>query len=120
MKVRTDYPYQTLTLRRPSCEEPALHLWAAYVPADKDQRTTQSFGLLAVTKPKIPWLITFLLPAMRYFTERIFSEDRMAVEAEQRAYDLQGADWNQEVFPVILDLRALLMRHGVPCSSPAT
>jgi phenylpropionate dioxygenase-like ring-hydroxylating dioxygenase large terminal subunit len=118
MKVRTDYPYQTLTLRRPSSDEPALHLWTAYVPSDKDQRVTQSFGLLAVKKPKIPWLITFLQPAMRYFTERVFSEDRMAVEAEQRAYDLQQADWNQEVFPVILDLRALLIRHGVPLNNP--
>jgi len=37
----------------------------------------------------------------------------MAVEAEQRAYETQGGDWNQEIFPVILDLRELLMKHGV-------
>jgi renierapurpurin 18,18'-hydroxylase len=30
----------------------------------------------------------------------------------QAAHDLQGADWNQEVFPVIHDLRALLTSCG--------
>lgn len=119
MTVRTEYPYQTLTLRRPTSDEPALHLWAAYVPGDKDQRTNQSFGLLAIKKPNIPLAITLLLPAMRYFTERVFTEDRLAVEAEQRAYDLQQADWNQEVFPVILDLRDLLTRGGIPLDGPA-
>jgi hypothetical protein len=45
----------------------------------------------------------------------------MAVEAEQRAYETQGGDWNQEIFPVIIDLRELLMKHGVdqPRRSPA-
>jgi hypothetical protein len=31
---------------------------------------------------------------------------------EQAAYDAQGADWNQEVFPAIRDLRDLLARNG--------
>ena len=38
----------------------------------------------------------------------------MAVEAEQRAYDLQQRDGNQEINPVILDLRDVLRRNGVP------
>jgi hypothetical protein len=44
----------------------------------------------------------------------VFTEDRAAVEIEQRAYDLQRADWNQEVNPVIIALRDLLVRSGVP------
>jgi renierapurpurin 18,18'-hydroxylase len=31
----------------------------------------------------------------------VFAEDRTAVEAEQRAWDEQGEDWNREVFPLI-------------------
>ena len=31
---------------------------------------------------------------------------------EQAAYDAQGADWNQEVFPPIRDLRDLLAKNG--------
>ena len=46
------------------------------------------------------------------FTERIFAEDRKIVEMEQAAHDRQGADLNQEVFPPIIDLRALLMSCG--------
>jgi hypothetical protein len=45
-------------------------------------------------------------------TERIFAEDREIVEMEQAAYDEQGGDWNQEVFPAIRDLRALLAANG--------
>ena len=33
---------------------------------------------------------------------------------EQRAHDSQGSDWNQEVFPPIRDLRALLAANGMP------
>ena len=40
--------------------------------------------------------------------------DRMAVEAEQRAWDEQGADWNRELFPPIIDVRSVLRRNGVP------
>jgi hypothetical protein len=38
----------------------------------------------------------------------------MAVEAEQRAWDEQGADWNAEVSPVLLELRKVLAENGVP------
>jgi len=48
------------------------------------------------------------------FTEAIFKQDRRIVELEQKAYDSQGGDWNQEIFPVILGLRELLMNQGVP------
>ena len=40
----------------------------------------------------------------------------MAVEAEQRAWDDQGQDRNNEVFPVILDVRRVLRSNGVPVS----
>jgi renierapurpurin 18,18'-hydroxylase len=38
----------------------------------------------------------------------------MAVEAEQHAWDEQGEDWNQEVFPLILDVRGVLRANGIP------
>ena len=38
-------------------------------------------------------------PFVTWFTENIFREDKEIVEYEQRAYDAQGADWNNEVFP---------------------
>jgi hypothetical protein len=53
-----------------------------------------------------------LWPLLVWFTERIFKEDRLIVEAEQAAHDAQGADWNQEVFPVIQRLRTLLRQRG--------
>ena len=63
------------------------------------------------------WTDRFLV----FFTERIFREDRLIVEQEQAAHDAQGADWNQEVFPPILDLRALLAARGVPLApAPAS
>lgn len=111
--IRTRYPYQMLWMRRPSRETSPLELWVAYVPCDKAQRRTRSFGLLMIRKPKIPGLLSLGWPLMRLFTEKVFAQDRMAVEREQRAYDQQGGDWNREVFPAILELRALLMRSGV-------
>jgi renierapurpurin 18,18'-hydroxylase len=36
------------------------------------------------------------------------------VEREQAAWDAQGGDWNNEVFPAIKDLRGLLARNGAP------
>src|SRR5262249_35276870 len=57
---------------------------------------------------------------IRRFAESVFAEDRMAVETEQRAYDLQRGDWNQEVNPVIIALRDLLGRSGVPLGGSAT
>ncbi|MGK7874285.1 MAG: hypothetical protein AB4426_13530 [Xenococcaceae cyanobacterium] len=114
MTIRTEYPYQTLNLCGANSDVPALKLWVAYVPVDREQKVLHSFGILMIRKPKIPGLIYLLWPFMRYFTEVIFTEDKMAVEAEQRAYDLQGADWNQEVFPLIINVRELLTKRGIP------
>ena len=51
-------------------------------------------------------------PFLVMFTERIFREDRAIVELEQAAFDAQGRDGNQEIFPVIVALRGLLRRCG--------
>jgi hypothetical protein len=53
-------------------------------------------------------------PMLSWFTNRVFKEDCEIVEMEQRAYDGQGADWNQEVFPAIRELRRLLAANGQP------
>jgi hypothetical protein len=120
MTIRTQYPYQTLSIRRGGSEEPAFNLWAAYVPYDREQRSHISVGMLMVEKPRIPGLVHVVWPLIRRFAESVFAEDRMAVETEQRAYDLQRADWNQEVNPVIIALRALLVRRGVPLGRSET
>ena len=70
--------------------------------------------MIMIEKPPIPGLIHLLWPFITWFTDGIFREDRWIVELEQKAHDEQGADWNQEIFPAILDLRALLVRGGVP------
>jgi phenylpropionate dioxygenase-like ring-hydroxylating dioxygenase large terminal subunit len=114
MTIRTQYPYQTLSIRRGDSQDPAFNLWAAYVPHDAEQRTNLSVGMLLIQKPAIPGLIHLIWPFIRRFAEAVFTEDRMAVEAEQRAHDQQHADWNQEVNPVILAVRDLLVRRGVP------
>ena len=114
MTIRTQYPYQTLSIRRGGSEDPAFNLWAAYVPHDREQRSHVSVGMLMIEKPPIPGLIHVVWPLIRRFAESVFTEDRAAVETEQRAYDLQRADWNQEVNPVIIALRDLLVRSGVP------
>jgi hypothetical protein len=87
---------------------------AAYVLEDAEQRTCHAFGLLMIEKPGIPGLLQVAWPFIRRFTERVFAEDRMAVEAEQRAWDEQGEDRNHEVFPLILDVREVLRANGVP------
>ncbi|WP_338490998.1 aromatic ring-hydroxylating dioxygenase subunit alpha [Streptomyces sp. SJL17-4] len=112
--IRTEYPYQTLQAIPDGAELPAFSLWAAYVPEDAEQRTNHAYGLLMIAKPPIPGVIHLAWPLIRRFTERVFAQDRMAVEAEQRAWDEQGEDWNQEVFPLILDLRDVLRTNGVP------
>jgi phenylpropionate dioxygenase-like ring-hydroxylating dioxygenase large terminal subunit len=119
MTVSTQYPYQVLTLRRPAATEPVVSLWSAYVPVDAEQRRNQTFGLLSIRKPKLAALMTAFKPVIRYFTEAVFAEDRFAVEAEQRAHDLQGADWNQEILPFIFELRNLLIASGVPIEATA-
>ena len=114
MTIRTDYPYQTLKIAGSSADPtPSLALWVAYVPTDRQDRASRSFGILLVRKPRIALVLTLVWPVLRHFVKSVFAEDRMAVEAEQRAYETQGGDWNQEIFPVILDLRELLMKHGV-------
>jgi hypothetical protein len=115
--IRTGYPYQTLQLVPENAELPAFSLWVAYVPEDAGQRTNHVYGLLMIEKPPIPGALHLAWPFIRRFTERVFAEDRMAVEAEQRAWDEQGEDWNREVFPLILDVRHVLRSNGVPIRS---
>jgi phenylpropionate dioxygenase-like ring-hydroxylating dioxygenase large terminal subunit len=114
MTIRTQYPFQTLSVCRRGASTPSFDMWAAYVPFDREQRTHVSVGVLAIEKPRLPGLIHVMWPFIRRFTESVFAEDRMAVEAEQRAYDEQQADWNQEINPVILAVREVLLRNGVP------
>ncbi|SDR42102.1 hypothetical protein SAMN05443245_5799 [Paraburkholderia fungorum] len=113
MTIRTEYPYQTLKIRT-SEQTLVMDLWIVYVPLDREQRTNRTFGLLSIRKPGIPGVLNLAWPLLVWFTERIFKEDREIVEAEQRAHDSQGADWNHEVFPVINQLRALLREGGAP------
>ncbi len=113
MTIRTEYPYQTLRIWTTG-DDPVMHLWIAYTPVDAEQRINRTFGLLSVRRPGVPLLLDIAWPALVWFTERIFAEDRAIVEMEQRAHDSQGADWNQEVFPPIRDLRTLLAANGRP------
>ncbi|MFR9799548.1 Rieske 2Fe-2S domain-containing protein [Streptomyces sp. MS06] len=114
MTIRTEYPYQTLDLVPQDSERHSFRLWAAYVPEDAEQRTCRAYGLLMIAKPGVPGVLPLAWPLIRRFTERVFAEDRMAVEAEQRAWDEQGGDRNHEVFPLILDVREVLRSNGVP------
>ena len=84
------------------------------MPEDTEQRTSHVYGLLMIEKPRIPGVLHLAWPLIRRFTERVFAEDRMAVEAEQRAWDEQGEDWNHEVFPLIVEVRDVLRTNGVP------
>jgi renierapurpurin 18,18'-hydroxylase len=117
MTIRTEYPYQTLRFWTAGTAAPALSIWNVYVPVDREQRTNHTFGLLMVRRPKVPGLIHLLWPAIVWFTENIFREDKRIVEEEQRAFDAQGSDWNQEIFPIILALRRLLVERGVPVAT---
>lgn len=114
MTIRTQYPYQTLKFWTKGTTEPALDLWNVYIPRDRAQRVNHTYGLMMVKKPSIPGLIHLLWPVIVWFTEGIFREDRWIVELEQAAFDAQGADWNQEIFPVIRGLRKVLVENGVP------
>jgi phenylpropionate dioxygenase-like ring-hydroxylating dioxygenase large terminal subunit len=117
MTIRTIYPYQILSLFRGGASHPAFNLWAAYVPVDREQRANISMGLLTIEKPSFPGLINVFWPLIRRFAEAVFTEDRAAVEAEQQAYDRQQADCNQEINPVIIALREVLIRNGMPLAS---
>ncbi|HZZ33493.1 MAG TPA: aromatic ring-hydroxylating dioxygenase subunit alpha [Phenylobacterium sp.] len=112
MTIRTEYPYQHLRVWVGD-GEPVLSVWLGYTPLDAEQRTNRTFGYLSVKRPKIPGLLEAAWPFVTLFTENIFKEDKEIVEMEQVAHDAQGGDWNNEVFPPIRDLRALLLRCGV-------
>jgi phenylpropionate dioxygenase-like ring-hydroxylating dioxygenase large terminal subunit len=112
MTIRTQYPYQCLKIWTTG-ELPVMDLFICYVPVDKAQRRNRTFGLLSIQRPKgVPFLLDAAWPALIWFTENIFREDRRIVEQEQAAHDEQGGDRNQEVFPAIRELRALLIRCG--------
>jgi len=118
MRIRTDYPTQSLKVWvgrniQPTLD-PVLDVWLGYTPLDAEQRTNRTFGYLSVKKPRIPGLIHIVWPFVTWFTENIFREDKDIVEYEQRAHDAQGGDWNNEVFPPLRDLRAVLARCGRP------
>jgi len=117
MTVRTQYPNQILTFRTAGSEYPALDLWITYVPVDRQQRINHTYGLINIRRPSIPGLLELLWPFIIWFTNGIFREDRWVVEMEQAAHDAQGGDWNQEIFPVILKVRDLLTRKGIPLES---
>jgi renierapurpurin 18,18'-hydroxylase len=119
MTIRTEYPYQTLRFWTAGSEKPALDLWNVYFPVDREQRINHTFGLMMFRKPSVPGLIHVLWPFIVWFTEAIFAEDRWIVEEEQKAFDFQGADWNQEIFPIIQGLRRVLIQQGVPLPSQA-
>jgi phenylpropionate dioxygenase-like ring-hydroxylating dioxygenase large terminal subunit len=114
MTIRTQYPYQTLKFWTRGTTEPALDLWNVYIPRDREQRINHTYGLMMIKKPSIPGLVHLLWPVIVWFTEGIFRQDRWIVELEQAAFDAQGADWNQEIFPVIQGLKAVLRANGVP------
>ncbi|MET8132929.1 aromatic ring-hydroxylating dioxygenase subunit alpha [Streptomyces sp. NPDC005251] len=114
--IRTEYPYQTLRDVPEGTDLPVFSLWAAYVPEDAEQRVNHAYGLLTIAKPSVPGALHLAWPLIRRFTERVFAQDRTAVEAEQRAWDEQSEDRNHEVFPLILDLRDVLRSNGVPLS----
>jgi renierapurpurin 18,18'-hydroxylase len=111
MTIRTQYPYQTLRVWTLG-KEPVLHVWVGHTPVDKMQRLSRTFVLLSVRRPKVPGVLDLAWPVLSWFTNRVFEEDCKTVEMEQVAYDSQGADWNQEVFPAIRELRRLLAANG--------
>lgn len=114
MTIRTEYPYQTLKFWTAGSEHPALDLWNCYIPLDREQRWNHTYGLMNIRKPGIPGLINVIWPFMVWFTDGIFAEDRRICELEQAAFDAQGADWNNEIFPIIRTLRELIVDQGVP------
>jgi phenylpropionate dioxygenase-like ring-hydroxylating dioxygenase large terminal subunit len=113
MTIKTQYPYQQLKFWV-DAGDPVLDVWLAYTPVDAEQRRNHTFGYLSVKKPKLAPLLYAAWPFITWFTESIFREDKQIVEREQAAYDAQGGDWNNEVFPAIRDLRALLAECGAP------
>jgi phenylpropionate dioxygenase-like ring-hydroxylating dioxygenase large terminal subunit len=121
MRIRTDYPTQSLKVwvgrDIQETQDPVLDVWLCYTPLDFAQQANRTFGYLSVKKPAIPGIIHMVWPFVTWFTENIFREDKHIVECEQRAYDAQQGDWNNEVFPPLRDLRAVLARCGVPAGA---
>ena len=115
MTIRTSYPYQSLRVWVKG-DDPALDVWLCYTPQDAAQRTNRTFGYLSVKKSRIPGLTHLAWPLVGWFTEGIFRQDKRIVELEQAAHDAQGCCCNHEVFPPVLDLRAVLARCGVKLS----
>jgi phenylpropionate dioxygenase-like ring-hydroxylating dioxygenase large terminal subunit len=116
MTIRTEYPYQTLSILPAGGTEFVFKLWICYTPLDREQKSIRTFGFISVHRPKNLLgraALQAAWPLLVLFTERIFKEDRFIVEAEQAAHDLQGGNWNQEVFPVIRELGGLLARNGI-------
>ena len=120
MTIRTEYPYQTLKFWTAGSEEPALDLWNIYVPIDKENRKNHTFGLMMIRRPKISLLLDIFWPFIVWFTNGIFKEDRIICELEQNAFDNQGSDLNNEVFPAIKGLRKVLIENGVAPNTPNT
>jgi len=118
MRIRTDYPSQSLKVwvgrNVEATQDPVLDVWLGYTPLDAAQKTNRTFGYLSVKRPPMPGLIEAAWPFVVWFTEGIFREDKDIVEFEQRAYEAQGGDWNNEVFPALRDLRGVLARCGAP------
>jgi phenylpropionate dioxygenase-like ring-hydroxylating dioxygenase large terminal subunit len=116
MTITTRYPYQELRVwvgREDGLKDPVLEVWLSYLPLDAAQKSNRTFGYLSVLKPPVPGLIHAVWPFVTWFTEKIFTEDKNIVEQEQAAHDAQGQDQNNEIFPAIRDLRALLVRCGL-------
>jgi phenylpropionate dioxygenase-like ring-hydroxylating dioxygenase large terminal subunit len=119
VKIRVEYPYQTLEVFRPGRSEPTAVMWAANVPVDREQTRCFSVGFLTLRQTRFRGVFALMRPIIQRFVDAVFAEDRAAVELEQRAYDEQGGDWNREVSPVIFRLQDLMRRHGVPIETLA-
>jgi phenylpropionate dioxygenase-like ring-hydroxylating dioxygenase large terminal subunit len=113
MTIRTEYPYQTLKFWTAGSERPALDLWNVYIPVDREQETNHTFGLMMIRRPKVKVLLDVFWPIIIWFTNGIFAEDREICELEQAAFNRQGKDDNQEIFPAINSLRKVLRDNGL-------
>ncbi|WP_269540723.1 aromatic ring-hydroxylating oxygenase subunit alpha [Cerasicoccus fimbriatus] len=115
MTIRTEYPYQRLKFWTAGSKEPALDLWNLYYPVDREQRINQTYGLMCIQRPaKVGFLLDVFWPAIIWFTNGIFSEDKWICELEQAAFDAQGEDWNHEIFPAIQSVRRVITSNSVP------
>lgn len=114
MTIRTEYPYQTLRFWTAGSAAPALDLWNSYIPIDREQRINHTFGLMMIRRPDLPVVLDLFWPIIVWFTNGIFAEDRRICELEQAAFDAQGKDCNQEIFPAIRSLRKVLVDNGIP------